>query len=174
MIGPAGFIAASFGEKIAPIIDEDNYSPAGMIAQFFVNKGLASAPQLSQAWPVFISFMPAANPPNVPVNCIAIYDTTGIMDGRYQDDGTQIQHPGIQIRVRSRYFPDGYNRSVSLQDEMDAAINYVLDVGENNFLIQNISRRTNIVPLGNEPDTNFELFTINAICTIRPLTLSGV
>ena len=68
-------------------------SPALILATYLISQGLVSDPVGSGGdWPLFISKMPETE--DVPTDCIAIYDTLGLKDGRLMI-GPVIEHYGL-------------------------------------------------------------------------------
>ena len=113
----------------------------------------------------FVSFLP-----DDPENAICIYDTAGKIDGRIMQNGDQIEHPGIQVRVRGPVYPDVWNKAEAIALAFDAQKRVVVHVGPSNTkVVLNISRTGAIVPMGIEQvgDRRRHNFTINAMVTIQ-------
>lgn len=88
-----------------------SHSPAEIVQGLLIGRGWVGDPEASTlpSWPVYID-----NEPDMPDNCITIYDTTPAIDGRTQVDGEQVQHDGIQIRIRSASHAVGYAKARSI------------------------------------------------------------
>lgn len=143
-------------------------SPSRIVAYWLIQKGLAGSLDSGEAWPVYMSRMPDA--PDRQNECVSIRDTSGIMDGKYQGDGEQIEHPGIQIRLRSLLYPDGWEKMRKISTELDKVkMDVVNSGGEKNTLVA-FRRTSNVIHLGSEVGTNRELFTFNGTVTV----LAGV
>jgi hypothetical protein len=136
-------------------------SPADRIRQLLIDLELGSA---SGTWPVFVSFLPAE-----PDNAICIYDTTGRLGGRLMENGLQIEHSGIQIRVRGDVYPDTWNKANAIAIALDQQIRRSIAIsGENSYILHNASRTGSIIPLGLDPEDQRRRFhfTINTLLTI--------
>lgn len=135
-------------------------SAAEVIYQFLLDEALAD--DSGGAWPIHISFLP--DMPNV---ALGIYDTAGIDDGRIMQ-GPQIEHPGIQVVVRTPIYSDGWVKARAIADAFDNQIKttVALDSGDS-YILHNISRRGNIIPVGVDENDGQRrhYFTINAAVT---------
>lgn len=119
----------------------------------------------SSEWPVFVGILP-----DQPDNAISCYDTAGIMNGRIMRTGEQVEHPGLQIMVRSPDYLSAINKANAIALALDQQSDVVVQMESNRFYrIQNISRAGAILPLGlNEDDRRRYHFSINAVLTIHP------
>ena len=129
--------------------------------------------------PVYVSNWPDSQ--EVGDDLLAVYDTTGTLQGRLFRGGQQIEHPGWQVRSRALHYPDGrrylelikeffesvYKKQVSLARELKTGGN-VTSVYE----VQSIRRTSTIIPL----DTDLtdrkrrEGFSLNGTVVINLLT----
>ena len=74
-------------------------SVISILAAYIINNlSLMTDPSDGSDWPLYKSSMPDSD--NVKTNCGAIYDTAGVLDGKLST-GKVVQHPGIQISIRS-------------------------------------------------------------------------
>lgn len=115
------------------------------------------------AWPVYVAFLP-----NEIDNVISCYDTAGTSDGRLMKDGKRIEHPGVQIRVRSLKYLGGWQKVQTIAEALDAQKNTIVTVGSDSFTLKNISRTGAILPMGVDPEDDRKRFnfTVNAILTV--------
>jgi len=108
--------------------------------------------------------MPDGN--DVPDNCGAIYDTTGLKDGR-QMNGPVIRHYGIQLRIRSVDYQTGWIKIEDISSDLDT-LSSEYTVNSIVYTIRNVSRTSPIVALGMEPGTARRFhFTMNYLVTIK-------
>ena len=145
-------------------------SPASIMAAYIIEKLDVSMtdPSDKDSWPLYISHLPDGT--NVKTDAGAIYDTTGVNDMRSMDGGVP-QHPGIQIRIRSRSYETGYTKIEDIGSTLDEVVNASIEIGSLEYEIQNVSRTSPIVSLGVETGTRRRFsFTINFLLTIRELT----
>jgi len=118
-------------------------------------------------WPLYVSSMPDGD--GVKTNCGAVYDTAGILDGKLSS-GEVVQHPGIQLRIRSSDYEVGYAKIEELALALDNVNQDTIVVKGNTYLLQNISRTTSVVPLGSERGYKRRfVFTVNFLITIRKI-----
>lgn len=137
-------------------------SPAEAISILLSDRGLGVTPRpglKNMKWPIFISSIPE-NPDEV----ICLYDTAGIPDGRMMESGEQIIHPGVQIRVRSNKYQDGWEKCEAIGRHLDSLHRQQITRGEVNYIIHSITRRPTIA-MGREQDGTRQNFSINITFT---------
>ena len=88
-------------------------------------------------------------------------------------NGTQVNHPGIQIEVRGISYTATWTKAHTIALALDSIKGTVVDVSsEESFSLQNVSRKGDIIPVGIEDapeDRHRRLFTINATVTFKSL-----
>lgn len=145
-------------------------SPASIIAAYIIEELNVDMtdPSDKADWPLYISHMPDGS--NVKTDCGAIYDTTGTQEERSMT-GEWSEHPGIQIRIRSRDYEEGYVKIEDIASALDAIAWVDFEIDDLEYRIFNVSRTSPIASLGVEPGTRRRFgFTINFLLTIRELT----
>ena len=177
IVGSNNFIAAMTGgvfslEALARTVTGTNKlqsSPSSIMAYYIINElAKMTDPSDGDTWPLYDSFLPDG--PQVETNCGAIYDTSGIMDGRYMS-GPTIPHEGIQIRIRSSEKNTGYVKIEDIANALDEITLDSFEIGALEYELQNVSRATPIASLGVEPGTKRRYhYTVNYLLTIRELT----
>ena len=143
-------------------MSEPSATPAEIIRQFLLDESLAT---VEDDWPVYVSFFPS-----IPDESICIYDTVGRQDGRLMEDGFQIEHPGIQVRVRGPIYATVYEKANSIALALDAAGGTVVELSSNQaYTLLNVSRTSPIIPLGveTEGDRRRHHITVNAVLTLQ-------
>lgn len=145
--------------------NELTLSPAAVLADYIiVSLAKMTSPSSAGTWPLYISSMPDEN--DVPDNCGAIYDTTGLKDGR-QMNGPVIRHYGIQLRIRSTDYQTGWIKIEDISSDLDT-LSSEYTVNSIVYTIRNVSRTSPIVALGMEPGTARRFhFTMNYLVTIK-------
>lgn len=141
-----------------------DHSPAQIIASLVIASGRANLPGQSGGWPLTYNLMPDS-----PDNFITIYDTDGSGDGRIMRTGEMIRHPGIQLRVRAQTHGIGYTKAIAIATYWDSVASSTVTIDGKNYRVQNISRRGDILALGQEPGKTRVHFTVNAILTLKQL-----
>ena len=143
-------------------------APSVVMARYVIETlGLAGDPTVGEDWPLYIGSMPDYGAPN---DCMAIYDTTPVGHGRNMD-GTYDQHFGMQLRVRSKEYDDGWDKINAVAEAVDLTYNdQVLMADGNKYTIRTMTRASSVLPLGIEPQTKRRryLFTVNWIALIEP------
>ena len=142
------------------------HSPADILRWLLVSLGAGSAPSSSSDWPIF-----ATQEPDRPDNCITVFDTAGVLDGRQMPTGVQMEHEGWQIRIRARTHNVGWQKAKEIADLLDqSVVRYVVVIGGHQYLVQCVSRTSGVLSLGEEsPQTKRRVFTLNGIMAVREI-----
>lgn len=137
---------------------------ADIIRRVIIDAGLGA--DSGETWPVFTGFLP-----DEVDAAIAVYDTSGIKDGRVMTTGEQITHPGVQVRVRGPVYPEVFKKAQDIAAELDNTFGISIDMSADSYRISSISRTGDILPMGveMEGDRRRFNFTINAVLTITKL-----
>lgn len=144
-----------------------HHPPSDVIQQLLIDLAQASLVGDAEAWPVY-----ALQMPDTPEDCVCVYDTEGVLDGTVMNDGTECEHYGIQIRVRSEGAVDGYVKATQIKRALDRGVNrntVTLDVDD--YTVHAVKRTSGVLPIGMDPGSRRRNWTINAIVA---LTMDGV
>ncbi len=149
------------------------HSPADVVRTLLIDLSLATAPSASGSWPAYVD-----QEPDAPDNVITVTDSAGIRQGRFMADGEVQEKHGFQIRIRSNDHYEGYEKSRDIAVALDESVNLTTvsvgddaGTGSDSYLIQCISGRGSILRLGKDtPRTKLNLFTINALVTLKQTT----
>jgi len=153
---PLGMVAEAEGYVLS-------FPPALIIARYLTgNFSSITIPTNLQDWPLYVGYMPD----DTRRNAGAVYDTVGLLDGRIMRTGEVIEHPGIQIKVRSLGYETGYQKAREVVVYLDALINELVTIQQKNFMIKNASRSSMIASLGLDEKNNHN-FTVNYTTTIK-------
>lgn len=107
--------------------------------------------------------------PDSPDKTVTVYDTAGRQWMR-GPDSTRVEHPGIQVRVRSGAFQEGFNKARAIANAMDAALFATVVLEGISYLVHGINRTTSVLPIGKEaPTSKRQLFTVNGTLVFRKL-----
>ena len=141
-------------------------SPASILAYYIINTlAKMTDPSDGSTWPLWISHMQ-----DKPSNAGAIYDTSGILEQR-QMSGLVPTHQGIQIRIRAISYETGYAKIEDIASALDEVFDVSVEIDPEEYVIQNISKSSPIVPLGIEVGTKRRfLFTVNYLLTMRKIS----
>jgi hypothetical protein len=135
-------------------------SPAEIIRTVLILKGVSNI----GSFPCFVAYMP-----DEPDNLMVVYDTTGELDGRIMSTGEVVEHPGIQVAVRAKDYPTGYDKSLQICKAFEEVKNFPVAISSTEaYVVSNITRRSGIISLGiDENDRKRRhYFSINFIMTI--------
>jgi hypothetical protein len=142
-----------------------------IIAKLLVDAGDGDLFSASGAdkWPIYTGFLPDDKD-----QAICIYGTAGSPDGRIMRTGERIEHPGIQIRIRSlKYVPTSLKADqIAATIDSIAGDEVTMEPGTV-YSIANISRSGTPLNLGPEEATGSKRrfnFTVNATVTYRKNT----
>jgi hypothetical protein len=135
-------------------------SPAEIISIVLFLKGVSDL----RFFPCFVAYMP-----DDPDNLMVVYDTTGELDGRIMSTGEVVEHPGIQIMVRAKDYPTGYEKCLQICKAFEEVKNLPVAISSmETYVVSSITRRSGIISLGiDENDRKRRhYFSINFITTI--------
>lgn len=140
---------------------------ADIIRLFLIDDGLGAVGTGEDGtlydWSVYTGFLPSELD-----RAIAVYDTAGKLDGRIMLTGEQVEHPGIQIRVRGPDYTETFTRVQDIAEYLDTIRNEVKEMTGVLYEVKNVSRTGAIMPMGiEEGDRIRHHFTVNAVLTIR-------
>lgn len=133
-----------------------NHNPASIIRTWIIDEALST----EQA--TFASGMPEH--PNL---AICVYDQPGLLQGRIQKTGETVEAFGLELRVRALDYQTGYSLASDICDAADALKNAPVTIDDHDYLIQAVTRRTSILPLGPESGNRRERFVVKFVATIR-------
>lgn len=142
------------------------HSPADVLRWLLVSDGILTDPALGSAWPGY-----ASNEPDLPNSQVTLYDTQGQLDGRDSPTGDRQEHQGVMVRLRlaaGTGFTDGWAKMDAIRQWMDSgSTKRTITVGAASYRVQAVTRKTGVLYVGREPETNRLVFTINAIVALR-------
>tara|TARA_R110002020_G_scaffold376130_3_gene587308 strand:+ start:28068 stop:28517 length:450 start_codon:yes stop_codon:yes gene_type:complete len=142
------------------------HSPGYVVRKALVDLTDGTLPSASGAWPIH-----TANMPNKPDSAILITETAGKISGRDHNSGTIQEHQGIQIMVRASRFSTAYTKAGQIIQSIDEDIlRTAVTISSSTYEIQSITRTTGALNIGKEEGTKRQIFTINAIVSLRETT----
>ncbi len=102
----------------------------------------------SDDWPIF-----APNTPDLPDNVVVIKDTSGIQQGRLNNDGSEVYRPGVQILVRSNDYDTGWEKIQRIAIYLDETVlRSSAAVGSASYFVDTWSRASGPFSLGKESE----------------------
>lgn len=141
------------------------HSPADVVRQLLVDLGLGIDYADDRTdWALF-----ASGEPDLPDNCITVYDTTGLDEGREMVSGERQEHHGLQIRVRSKTQAVGFAKARDISVALDEDVyQETVAVDGDSYLVWAVRRTGDPLFLGKDaPNSKRNLFTINATVSLR-------
>lgn len=122
----------------------------------------------------------ASGEPDLPDDCVTVYDTEGRQHGRDMVVNLREEHEGFQVRVRSRNHQRGFAKAKEIgiafdQSVSDVQVGLLDEEGDTvSYLVDAITRTGVVLSIGKDaPNSKRNLFTINAIVSLRMLTVAG-
>ena len=138
------------------------HSPADIVAKLLMDLGQGIDSQSAGDWPVFVS-----QERNAPDNCITIYDTQGVQHGSFQSTGEVPEHHGFQVRLRSALPKPGYAKARAVAVALDESVDWrTVSLDGTTYTVFAATRKGSVLPLGDEPGTKRQLFTINYLVSL--------
>lgn len=136
--------------------------------------GVGVHPDTNQpySWPIYVD-----QEPDAPDNCLTLYETAGITDGKLGPTGEDTEHHGLQIQVRceaSRPYV-GRKKARAVKSTLDQlASPYDLTFEGISYTIYSFNPQGSIIPLGRDmTNKNRFLWTLNyTVSLIRNTPLS--
>ena len=138
-------------------------TPATIVRKLLLDLNLGEVTSEAD-WTVFVSFLP-----DLPDSALCVYDTAGRLDGRLMRTGEQIEHEGVQIRVRGVEYPVAWEKVNEIALALDGQINTTVEIAvDEAYTLHNASRSGAIIPLGQDPEDarRRHNFTINMTLTL--------
>ncbi len=148
------------------------HSPARIVAELLIHAGYGTDPErtIGGNWPVYVG-----KEPDEPDEIIKVSFTQGRDFGDTADNERQEWH-GIQVMVRSLNEEEGFYKIQRIALFLDQVHRTLVDIaqieeagtGTTEYVLNGITRTTNVLPLGSEsPQSQRQLFTVNAVAVIR-------
>ena len=139
------------------------HSTADVIRKLLIDLSLGTQPSANADWPVY-----CASEPSFPDNCITVYDTEGMSDGRSMVDGEVWGHNGFQIRIRAVSHTVGWLKADSIWVALSLVQRVtVTPAVDTSYLIPCIAGIGDVLVLGKDMNSSRRLFTINATTPLR-------
>lgn len=138
-------------------------SVADIVAQLLID-GAMGGEHDSSTWPIG-----ATKEPSNPDNCITVFETEPQSDGSEMVTGEEMQHDGIQVRVRASSVPVGKAKIAAIANFLSAVYNRDVEVEGGTYLVECLTRTSGPFHIGADvTNTKRELFTVNCIVCITP------
>ncbi len=145
-------------------------SPARIVRQLLVDIGQCILPKAASNdyWQASVNVEPVA-----PDNVVTIYNTGAVEDSGVNFDGTRVEHPTLQVRLRSTKDDVGYPKMREICVALDSVYRQVVTVNAVDFLVQRIKRTTDVIALGyDEPTSKRWVYTFNLSFTVGILGIA--
>lgn len=139
-------------------------SPAHIVRQLLVDLAQCIMPAAKSTtdWQASINVEPVA-----PDNVVTLYNTGAVEDSGINFDGTRVEHPTLQVRLRSTVDTVGYPKARIICIALDSVYRRVVTVNSVDYLVQRMKRTTDVIALGyDEPTSKRWLYTFNLSFTV--------
>lgn len=134
------------------ITDILDVSPVVIMREYLISEVLIHDPSGSAVWPCYINFMPDDGA-GAADNAVSVSDTQDVLDGRLMS-GPYMRHYGIQLRVRSRDYQDGWRKIDEIGRNLEEISNEIVDLDSKQYIIGAVSRIQGMASLGTERETS--------------------
>lgn len=147
--------------------DPLNHTPQRIIQQLIVDMGLATDPPDDAEWPIYVDSLP-----DEPDDVATVYGTEGRLTGRNMI-GDVLDHPGVQIRVRSGSTVEAYRKLARILSELSKvnrrSVTVMDDTGTDTttYTVQTITPTTPPVRLGVDELSRRYSWTLNLVVSLR-------
>jgi hypothetical protein len=138
-----------------------DHSPAAVLRQLLIDIGVGTS---QGTWPIKVD-----NEPDAPDDCITVYNTSGGIDGRNQISGEGLEHPGVQVRVRSSNPTTGWQKIKAIAVVLDQSIHLdAVTIDSSSYIVYAVTRAGSPLSIGSDVSkTKRRLFTLNAKMALR-------
>lgn len=146
-------------------------SPAILLKAALLQLGLVtdlSPPSAPGVWPCYVGSMP-----DDPHSIVSLFDMGGTTDGRIQNTGQVVTHPGIHIQIRAQDYLLGYNKAVSIRDALDQIFRLQVVVATVTYQIDSVTRTSDVLCMGQEREKRREMFALSATATVPIGSIPG-
>jgi len=142
------------------------HSPADVLRYALVAAGLGVMPNTTGSWPVSVGTEP--NKPDLVITC---KDTHGRVGGHY-GTGDRDEFYGVQLVLRANDKPSLWVKLNQLANAFDTDrahfYRVTVTLGAKTYLLENVTRRDNGIPMGPERESARETAVLNVWLTITP------
>jgi hypothetical protein len=142
------------------------HSPADVLRHLLIVKGLGANPDQFQTvtWPIY-----AASEPDRPDDCVTVFDTAGLDQGRSMIDGESWGPKGFQVRIRSLDHQTGWVKAYAILRSMAESIyQETVTIGAAVYQVWDIVGMSEVIPIGREiGKSKRHVFTINGMIHVE-------
>ncbi len=141
-------------------------TPAMIVRELLVAAEYFTLPSDKEDWPLFVTYLPDGE--EVPTDCGAVYDTTGVRDARILASGENLFRFGFQVRLRGSDYTALWKRAEAVSDFLAGVQNVDVQMGADWWTVHDVSITTPPISLGLEPGVKKRrhLFTVNGIVAL--------
>lgn len=136
------------------------HSSADILAVCLLNGNIVSDPNDNRDWPVWVFAMP-----DKPNDVVAIYDGSGIINGRDMRGYTS-EFLGWQIRLRSRFYKDGIAKLKQIVDYLSTIHNVDITIDNILYRVIGVHRTAPVSPSIQEEGGGRLLFYTSGIMSV--------
>lgn len=137
-----------------------------IIRKLLIDNAIGSAHSSETDWPVF--FRPWPDGKGSIDQALAVYDTSGIKQGRAMETGEVYQALAFQVKVRARTYDQGWAKCIEIVEffeKLAPRVQVIVNSAE--YMVHAVHSQGDILPWG--PETGFSrrwIFSINYLATI--------
>ncbi len=141
-----------------------SHSPARIVHALLVDRGYGAA---SGRWTVKTD-----SEPDLPDDCITIYNVQGRDDG-YTQFGERQTWNGFQVRVRSANPETGYQKASAIADYFDTGVGsgLLVNIDGTQYNVGSVHRTGDVLPIGTAQGSKREVHTLDCLLSVTKLPL---
>ena len=142
-------------------------SPATILVALLVDQlGICTRVADQGDWPAFLEHMP-----DKPDECLCVYDTMGIKDGRMMNTMETVMHHGIEILLRSRDYTAPYTKARSISGDLSVLTPQNFSLLGSVYRVYNVTETTAPTHLGEEAGTIRRYYvSVNMLFAVRKVS----
>lgn len=135
-----------------------NYAPSDILRKCLIDADMGQYPDDGVQTPIFTTSMPEDGD-----LAVCVYDTAGRMDRRGRCMRGPVQdYPGVQLRFRGKTAPEAYDLAKRFQDALEAIVVRTVNMDDESiYILQGFRRVSTIVYVGEEPERQRQLYSLN-------------
>lgn len=147
-------------------MDSTLYSAADVLLSYLIDEGICKEELTDDDSIEWNGYVDAKPPKGKRV--IVLQDSTGILDRRSMRTGRMHHHPGVEIMIVCDDYRTGWRKLKEIVHHLNENVNRSFVQHDNTMLfrIDSLSQRSDLIPLGPEPDGQREMFSVNYTATI--------
>lgn len=145
------------------VVTENKASTAEAIGGLIQLGSVGSDPASGDPWPIY-----STNMPDTPDNCMTVFTTEGVRQGRYMITGAYHYRSGFQVLVRSSTYTPGLDKIKEVIEYLETVYQEPVTILSDTYTVHSVSITSGPLPLGKSvEDSKRYLFSMNGTLTYQ-------